>query len=219
MDYFKNIIFDFDGTLADTRHIILSTMQATMREMDLNVASDQQCAATIGLPLKDCFKRLYSEMSDQEAQSCAATYCRIFDENKHRLAPSLFPDVAETLSALKSQGATLAVASSRSHQSLMELLKMLGVDHMFALVLGCDNVVHPKPHPEAVVTILRELSVEPSHTLVVGDMPVDIEMGNRAKAHTCGVTWGNATLNELRQSQPTFIINSMKQLVTLGATR
>ena len=60
---YKLVIFDFDGTVADTRHIILTTMQATISEMGLQVASDEQCATTIGLPLWECFKHIYPSIT------------------------------------------------------------------------------------------------------------------------------------------------------------
>ena len=211
---YRLIIFDFDGTLCDTRHIIVTTMQATMRHMGLEVASDELCASTIGLPLHECFKHIYkSAMSDELARQCSQTYCNIFDVNKHRLTPTLFPGVSDTLKALSERGVTLAVASSRSQASLVELLTMMGVSDVFAMVLGCDSVLHPKPHPEAVLTIMKTMDTDPCHTLVVGDMPVDIEMGNRAGAHTCAVTWGNSSPTRLQEASPTRIIDRIDQLI------
>ena len=210
---YKLVIFDFDGTVADTRHIILTTMQATISEMGLQVASDEQCATTIGLPLWECFKHIYPSINDQTAEQCADTYCRIFDINKHHHTPTLFPGMSHTLSTLHEQDITLAVASSRSHASLVDLLEMLGVRQVFSLVLGCDNVEHPKPHPEAVLTIMKRLDFLPQETLVVGDMPVDIEMGNRAGASTCAVTWGNSSPEQLQHSDPTYIIDSINNLL------
>lgn len=191
-------------------------MKATMSEMGLPIASDEQCAATIGLPLKDCFKQIYKVMDDEEAQQCALAYCRIFDVNKHHLTPTLFPGIYSTLNTLKRHGATMAVASSRSHASLVELLNMLGAGRLFSLVLGCDNVEHPKPHPEAVLTIMEMLQFTAQQTLVVGDMPVDIEMGNRAGALTCAVTWGNASREQLQHCSPSLIIDESAQLLHIS---
>ena len=60
MDGIRLIIFDFDGTLGDTRRNILLTMRQTLEELSLPVASEEECAATIGLPLRDCFLQLLS---------------------------------------------------------------------------------------------------------------------------------------------------------------
>ena len=96
----KLIIFDFDGTLGDTRRNIVTTMQMTISEMGLPCRSEQQCASTIGLPLAGCFETLFPDLQPDRIQLCAETYRRLFDENLRAIKPQLFPRVAETLKAL-----------------------------------------------------------------------------------------------------------------------
>lgn len=62
------IIFDFDGTLGDTRRNIVMTLQQAMQEMHLPVIGEAQCAATIGLTLKNSFKTLFPQLTDEEAE-------------------------------------------------------------------------------------------------------------------------------------------------------
>ena len=169
----------------------------------------------IGLPLNECFLHIYPGMSEMESLDCASTYCDIFDINKTRLTPSLFPGVKEALEALSQRGMTMSVASSRGHGSLVELLEMMGVEQHFAMVVGVDNVDHAKPHPEAVLTILRAMHVVTSESLMVGDMPVDIAMGKNAGTETCAVTYGNSSREQLQESKPTFLIDDMRELVSL----
>lgn len=215
MANFKHIIFDFDGTIADTSRIILATMQATMCERSLRVATPEEIRRVIGLPLKDCFTHIYPGMSEMEALECAGTYCDIFDANKSLLTPTLFPHVAETLSMLNQDGITMSVASSRGHASLVELLEMMGIDQHFAIVLGVDNVSNAKPHPEAVLKILREMNIESSDAIMVGDMPVDIAMGKNASTRTCAVTYGNSSRDDLLKSHPDYLIDDFSQLTML----
>ena len=114
MDGIRLIIFDFDGTLGDTRRNILLTMRQTLEELSLPVASEEECAATIGLPLRDCFLQLFPDLSDELADRCAATYRRIFDINKKQLVPALFPHVRETLAKLYARGYILSTISPSS---------------------------------------------------------------------------------------------------------
>lgn len=209
------IIFDFDGTLGDTRRNIVTTMQMTISEVGLPGRSDQECASTIGLPLASCFEVLYPGLHADRIQLCADTYRRIFEENLQSIKPQLFPGVAETLKALKEQGFTLTIASSRSHASLSRLTRDLGISDCISYLIGADDVERAKPEPEPVLKTLSAMHFAKDEALVVGDMAVDILMGSSAGARTCGVTWGNGTRAELEEAGADSIIDGMGELLNL----
>ena len=213
------VIFDFDGTLGDTRGTIVATMQQTISELHLPEKSDEECAATIGLTLRNCFRQLFPQLRDGEIERCAEVYRRIFEVNKLRYKPVLFPHVKETLTWLQEHGIKMTVASSRTTLSLHDLLESLEIANYFDYVLGSEDVTHSKPDPEPVLKILEKMKVEAARTLVVGDMPVDILMGSKAGCKTCGVTYGNGTLEELTQGGAEFIINDMVELVEIDDLR
>lgn len=208
------VIFDFDGTMADTRHNIVITMQRVMRELGFPVADEETCASTIGLPLKDCFRQIFPELTDDRAEHCAETYRQIFFANAKDLVPNLFPHVQETIDWLHSRRIRIAIASSRTSASLIGFIREMQLVDKIAMVVGSDEVVHHKPHPEPVHVILSALDVPASETLVVGDMPVDILMGVAAGTHTCAVTYGNASAEELSAAGAEFLVNDMAELVT-----
>lgn len=216
MNQIKLIIFDFDGTLGDTRRNIVMTMQMTIKEMGLEHRSEEACAATIGLPLAGCFKAMFPDLQEELIPRCAATYRRLFNENLQNFQPQAFPHVAETLKALKEQGYTLTIASSRSHNSLVELTQNMGIAAYISYLIGADDVEQAKPHPEPVINTLQAMHFEANEALVVGDMAVDIQMGASAGAKTCGVTWGNGTKKELEEASADYIINSMDELLNLS---
>ena len=209
------IIFDFDGTLGDTRRNIITTMQMTSAELHLPNRSEEECTATIGLPLAGCFKTLFPEIQDEFILRCAETYRRLFNENLKTIQPQAFPGVVETLSILHQKGLTLTIASSRSHNSLMELTRNMGIADYISYLLGADDVKEAKPKPEPVLKTLADMHYDAGDTLVVGDMAVDILMGANAGAKTCGVTWGNGTKEELEDAGATFIINRIEELIEI----
>ncbi len=211
----KLIIFDFDGTLGDTRRNIVTTMQMTIKALQLPGRSEDECASTIGLPLAGCFKAMYSELDEERLQLCADTYRRIFSENLLTMKPQPFPHVVETLRVLKEQGYVLSIASSRSHASLSELTHDMGISEIISNLIGADDVEHAKPEPEPVLNTLEALHFNAADTFVVGDMAVDILMGARAGAKTCGVTWGNGTRKELQKAGADYIIDSMETLLDI----
>ncbi len=209
------IVFDFDGTLGDTRANIMMTMQGAMQALDLPEADEASIAATIGLPLEEGFRQLFPQLSDEEITRCAAVYREIFERNRGKLKPQLFPGVKETLAALKRKGIVLTVASSRSSKSLNGFLDEMGIAEYISYSLGADQVLRAKPDPEPVLQTLRELKMDAGETLVVGDMPVDILMGRRAGARTCAVTWGNADREALAKAAPDLIIDDITTLLQI----
>lgn len=142
------IIFDFDGTLGNTRRNIVTTMQMTINELQLPYRSEDECASTIGLPLAGCFKTLFPDLEESFIPRCAETYRRIFNENLKTIQPEAFPGVVETLSVLHQIGFTLTIASSRSRNSLTELTRNMGIANYISYILGADDVKEAKPKPE-----------------------------------------------------------------------
>ena len=209
------VIFDFDGTMADTRHNIVLTMQRVMWELGMPVADEDTCASTIGLPLKDCFRKIFPELTDDGAEHCAETYRQIFFANAKSLVPNMFPHVQETIDLLHAHRVQMAIASSRTSASLLGFIREMHLTDKIVMVVGSDEVTHHKPHPEPVNVILSALDVPASETFVVGDMPVDILMGSAAGTHTCAVTYGNASAEELSAAGADFLIEDMAELANI----
>ena len=207
------IIFDFDGTLADTRKGIIATAQETLRRMGRAPADEAALAATIGLPLIDNFI-LGAGMAEEVARRAVEVYRTIFDEVA---VPSItaFPGVEETLRTLAGRGIPMAVATSRGQRSLEMLMHGLGLDRYIPpeRCFGVETVSRPKPAPDLVYVILGKLGVRPEETLVVGDTTFDIEMGRAAGCHTCGVSYGNQTADQLATASPDYLLDDIRKLL------
>ena len=211
----KLIIFDFDGTLGDTRQNIIVTMQRTMQMVGLPVKSDEECASTIGLTLDNSFKTMYPDVSAEVAKRCVDAYREIFMESIEELTPELFPGVSDTLARLDAMGIKMSVASSRQSQSLLLFLERMGIANYFPYVLGSDNVSKHKPDPEPVLKTLRELDYSPSDVLVVGDMPVDVAMAHGADVRAIAVTFGNASREELVEAKADYIVDDFTHILDI----
>ena len=207
------IILDFDGTLGDTRANIVLTMRQTLQRLGYPVAEEGEIASTIGLPLEEGFRQLLPGLDEDKALECALTYRDIFEVNRKKLVPKLFPGVKETLSMLREKGYVLTVASSRSSLSLNGFLGDMEIAEYVSYVLGADSVKMAKPHPEPVLRTMADLGYTAAETLVVGDMPVDILMGKGAGTLTCGVTYGNSSREDLVASGTDFIIDGIEALI------
>ncbi len=209
------IVFDFDGTLGDTKENIVKTMQETMRRMGFPIPDEATIASTIGLPLEDGFVIMAPGITREKCLECAALYRIVFDEYKAQLQPKAFPGVIDTLAAIKAKGIQMAVASSRLSVSLDAFVKDMGLGDFIEYVLGVDFQRRPKPNPDPVLQCLEHFGVNADDALVVGDMAVDIKMGAAAKCRTCGVTWGNGTREQLSAAGADSIIDSMQELLAI----
>ena len=212
---FKLVIFDFDGTLADTRKLIVICKQEIMRELGIRVLNEEECASTIGLSAVTGFRQSYPDMSEEMIDKCVAMYRARFEEKKLEIPPDLFTGVAETLEALKEKGIICTIASSRNSKSLKGFLSLMDIDKYFPYVLGGDDTELLKPHPEPVLKTLKDLDIRAEDTLVVGDMPYDVLMGKNAGTYACGVTYGNSSRDELVRSGADYIVDNMADILKI----
>ena len=211
----KVIIFDFDGTLCDTRSNIIVAFRATMERLGLEMRDEATCGATIGLTLRDGFKSMYPTLDDVAIDNCVDTYRQIFAERREELMPELFSGVKATLEELHKRGHRMTIASSRLTDSLLLFMRHHAIDHYFEYVVGSDSVSHHKPHPEPAIKTLAELKIEPSEAIMVGDMPVDIAMAHNASIRAVGVSFGNATHEELAEAKADWIIDDIAKLLEI----
>lgn len=207
----KNLIFDFDGTLADTSALIIGTMQKTIEEMGLPKRTDNAIKATIGLRLDKIPTALWPDLLiDKDLY--AEIYRKNFQILKETIPVKLFPGVKNILRLLKDDGYGLSIATSRTLHSLTDLTNQLGIKEYFSYLLGGDNVVSGKPDPESIYKILQDTGWKYSETMMVGDMKVDIQMGKNAGIKTCGVTYGNGSEESMTDTRPDFLIDSFELL-------
>ncbi len=216
----KTIILDFDGTLGNTKGIILRTMQATLREMNLPERTEAQCAAMIGLPLKQCFTQLYPDhettvVDDAMGDACAATYRRLFDEYNLPGTVPLFPHVVDTLRRLHEAGIRLTVASSRSHMTLDSYVSNLGLAPYITYILGVEDVEDAKPGPGPVLKTMDDFGLCAEECLVVGDTKYDILMAHNAGVKGVGVTYGNGSREELEAAGAEWLIDDFAELIDI----
>lgn len=211
MGRFKCIVFDFDGTLADSHRGIVTAYQETFRRLGLDVPSEEFITSTIGLTLEDGFKAMDKKLTDEDAIAAAVLYRGIFPEIAYPLITA-FPGVVDVLSMLHNQGYLMAIATSRSHASLEDLATQIGVAPFFHALFGAEDVVNHKPAPDMVNLVLRRFSLKPEEVLVVGDANYDLLMGKGAGCCVCGISWGNQSRDLLAAVKPDYLIDSIDEL-------
>ncbi len=209
----KAILFDFDGTLADTAPGIVRNMAQTFEEMGLPVPAEQDMKDTIGIPLVKALQML-GNLSDEDTQVAMDTYLRLYPTVEVSYV-SIFPQVKETLQVLANQGIRMAIATSRGAESLELIMRNHGIEGFFETTITNDDHLTPKPAPDMVLHLLERMEVTADETIVVGDTTYDIRMGNGAGCKTVAVTYGNHPKEKLASAEPSYTIDEFGELMRI----
>ncbi|NTW82372.1 MAG: HAD family hydrolase [Chlorobiaceae bacterium] len=206
---YRLLVFDFDGTLADSEASIMLSLELVARDLGLSGIDRSNARQGIGLPLRRTIE-MGLGLSPDDAPEASDLYRKHYNEIAFD-ATHLFPGVQETLEQLR-RDYLLAIASSKSRQGLLAMMRHLEIYEWFSFVAGAQDVQRAKPAPDMVELALATLDIPAWECLVIGDTVYDIEMGQRASADTCAVTYGSNSLDELSSFGPTFVIDSFPQL-------
>ena len=210
----RNIIFDFDGTLADTAAGILATEREMLRRMDLPEPAQAQMCSAIGLPLPESLRRGCNIPAERVDEAVLLYRALFFDYAPQHII--IFDGVKETLAAFRDKGLRLAIATSRSSNSLDVILTTHGLDGCFPERVTADQGIKAKPAPDMVLHLLRKMGLRPEETLVVGDTTFDLEMGKGAGCLTAGVSYGNHSREQLSTVQPDWIVDRFDELISIA---
>ena len=187
------VLFDFDGTLADTKPGIVATARATLSEWGMTEAEMGDLTRLIGPPFPYAYCDVYG-MSREDAEEVSRRYSARYAKLGPAGAP-LFPGMAELLRDLSASGRTLAVASSKAQVTCEEMLVAHGVRGLFAAVVGKRDPEHAQKDV-LVGMALEELVAAPADAVMVGDRFYDVR-GAAANGVPCvGVCYGGTGTRE-----------------------
>ena len=205
------LVFDWDGTLADSAATIVRAMQAAIRQLQLQYRDDTTIRDIIGLGLVEGIAKLYPELAPKDASRLASGY-----KNQYRkLVPEtipLFPGVETTLRELAGQGFILAIATGKSRAGLDRSLRESGLDKHFS-ASRCADETFSKPHPGMLLELMTEVGAGPESTLMIGDSTYDMEMADHAGVPAVAVSYGVHDRERLLQYQPLLCIDELPALL------
>jgi phosphoglycolate phosphatase len=188
----KLVIFDCDGTLVDSQHMILTAMTRAYGAHGIPVPEREKLLSIVGLSLIEAFTALGSGVADFPVAGLAEQYRLAF----HALRASggqvepLYPGAADAIGALaRREDVVLGIATGKSQRGVRLVLGHHGLLDHFITIKTADDAPS-KPDPAMVVEAMREAGVRAADTVVVGDTVYDIAMARAAGAAAVGVTWG-----------------------------
>jgi pyrophosphatase PpaX len=181
----KAIIFDFDGTLADTLPVCFYAFQAVFMEFDGIEVSPDEIKVMFG-PSETGIIRENLKNKNHE-QAIELFYEKYSDKHQELVLEN--EAINDLLLFLKSEGYKLGIVTGKAYRSLIISLQHLKMDHLFDVIITGDDVVKPKPHPEGIHKALKQLQIKKSEAIFLGDSDADILAGKQAGVQTIGVHW------------------------------
>lgn len=191
------VIFDLDGTLADTLGLIVSAWNAAMRESLGRDYTPEEVYARFGPPEWQMITR---ELAGRPVDPRAALdrFHAFYGAMHHVVTP--FDGVPEMLDAVARAGLPMGVMTGKGRATLNITLSRLGWMDAFESTVSGDETDKPKPDPEGVLKVARALGVPPERCAFVGDSPADMRAGRSAGMITVAALWhtiyGDRTLDE-----------------------
>lgn len=211
----NNYIFDFDGTLADSKLCSVIATQEAFKEFGLNVPNSEQIEHFMGIPIEVSFKEIADYVfTDESFNELLQIFRKRYKANEIDTL-TVFPEIPDLLQELKSLGKQLFVVSSKKSDVLLRNLQKLQIDNYFNDIIGSDKVTHYKPHPEGILRIVELYNLDKKETVMIGDAIFDLQMAKSANVASCGVTWGSHKKEKLLEEEPTFLVEEVKQLLHL----
>ena len=113
-------------------------------------------------------------------------------------------------------GIKLAVVTSKTKKTALRGLKLFGLESYFSTVIGINECINPKPHPEPVNIALQELKLAPEVCLMVGDSPADIMSGKQAGVKTVAVKWTHLDWLKLQEHEPDYVLQKMSDILKIS---
>ncbi len=203
------ILFDLDGTLADSVELILGAFRHTFSTHLGFLPADQAWIAGMGTPLSSQIRSLVADEALIEPMT--ATY-RDWQNEHHDALLREFEGVRETLSLLHDRGHDMALVTSKATETAKRALHLMGINALLSHVVGLDCTASHKPNPEPVLYALAQLHREPRDAIFVGDSPHDIAAGNAASVFTVAALWGPFPRQTLEAAHPGRLIADIRDL-------
>ncbi len=184
---FDLLVFDWDGTLIDSAGAIAACIQAACRDLGFPVPDDARARHVIGLGLHDSLAYAVPGLAQSEYPRVAERYRHHFLARDADLP--LFPGTRGMLETLRAEGHTLAIATGKSRAGLARALAHTGLAPLFDAT-RCADQCAPKPAPDMLLELMRELAFEPERSLMIGDTSHDLQMAANAGVAAVGVSYG-----------------------------
>ena len=207
----KTILFDLDGTLTDSGEGIINCVIYALERFGLPIPSRESLRYFVGPPLHESFIK-QGVPADQAEKAVAVYRERYIPIGKFENTP--YPGIRELLEALKAEGHTLYVATSKPEQISIDVLEHFDLAKYFDRICGA-TMDTSRSNKEAVIAYLLEQNGRTDNIIMVGDTKFDV-IGAKAHGIPCiGVSWGYGEIQDMLEAGASAIVHSTEELLNL----
>jgi phosphoglycolate phosphatase len=211
------IVFDCDGTLVDSQHLIVEAMQRAFSGLGLPKPDRMDILDTVGLSVLESMAMLAPAQPAAMRSQLAMSYrdCCIGLRRQGSGLEPLFPGAEACIRELaQSERFLLGLATGKSRRGVTRFLSVEGFEGLFSTTQTADDAPS-KPHPAMLLQAMAEAGTGPEQTLMVGDSVFDMEMARQAGVAPVAVSWGYGKISELRRAGAKHVVRSFSELSAL----
>ena len=205
----RGIIFDFDGTLIDSYEPITESLNHVRLAFDRPPLPMEEVKGLVGHGLEHLIEKSVGAAKIEEG-------VRLFREHYALICASrtkILPLVRETIEELDRRGYQMAIATNKPSYFARDILKAIEIEHLFAEVLGPNDVQQPKPDPEMLEIAMMRIGLGAEEVVYVGDMLLDIQVARSAGVAVYALPTGSATRETLLSGRPDRMLHKFSDLL------
>ena len=206
------VLFDFDGTLADTKAGLVRVARQVLSDFGMSDAEIGDASRLVGPPFPEAFSLVYG-LSASDAARITKAFRELYDTVGPQDFP-LFPGGEDMLQALKAAGKKLSIASSKRETQVVHMLHQQGVFHLFDAIAGKQDD-NQGAKPFVIARALEKLGASADNTVMVGDRKYDVEGAHKFGIPCVCVLFGTAPEQELLDAKVDALVHSNKALSEL----
>jgi phosphoglycolate phosphatase len=212
---FRALIFDLDGTLADSLEDIADALNAARAEVAaLSPVSSSQVMEWVGDGLPTLCRRACPEIDAARLERIISAASRHYARHcVHHTR--LYPNILQMLRLLQARGVRMAVLSNKPHALTLAVVDQLAIAPFFHSVVGARDELHRKPSPVVPLEMARAMGVMPAEVCLIGDSEVDIQTARNAGMTIAAAAWGFRGEKKLRPAGPDWLLHDPMEVLSL----
>jgi len=211
----EGVVFDLDATLIDLGgHVDWRKAQIDVTEFYHSAGCSELVENCEQRGLFGLLDHMWVELADEEGKKIQREAYEMLSnyELEGTQSCTLMPSCMETLDWIRERGIPLGICTSNSGESAKKALESQGLIEYFKAVVGRSSEFRMKPYPDQLLECLKQMSVNPVKSVMIGDSHKDILAGKATGCYTIAIPIYFTRMEQMKEAQPDIIIESLDEL-------